>query len=155
MQWCMYKLGLQTQLNTHVFCLTQEIGTDFPHWGVSTLISWSRRMNIRWKLSLQSGLKIKKKVPNFDYFVLWKKCKFRVLCSTLDPLVLKKKKSFIEFYMIFDIVSHYARHSSEIRGLCLMKWPDKILQNLPYFIYMMKTQSCFFHFSFYATLFYP
>ena len=24
-------------------------------------------------------------------------------------------------------------HSSEIRGLCLMKWPSKMLQNLPYF----------------------
>ena len=25
------------------------------------------------------------------------------------------------------------RHSSEIRGLCLMKWPSEMLQNLPYF----------------------
>ena len=25
------------------------------------------------------------------------------------------------------------RHSSEIRGLCLMKWPSKMLQNLSYF----------------------
>ena len=41
-------------------------------------------------------------------------------------------------------------HSSEKRGLCLMKWPGEMLQNLPYFIYM-KTQSCFFHFSFRAT----
>ena len=24
-------------------------------------------------------------------------------------------------------------HSSEIRGLCLMKWPNELLQNLPYF----------------------
>ena len=29
-------------------------------------------------------------------------------------------------------------HSSEIRGLCLMKWPSKSLQNLPYF-WNMKT----------------
>ena len=36
-------------------------------------------------------------------------------------------------------------HSSEIRGLCLMKWPGETLQNLPYFM-IMKTQSCFFHF---------
>ena len=43
-------------------------------------------------------------------------------------------------------------HSSEIRGLCLMKWPSKTLQNLPYFIYM-KTQSCFSRFSFLATYF--
>ena len=26
-------------------------------------------------------------------------------------------------------------HSSEIGGLCLMKWPSEILQNLPYFMY--------------------
>ena len=45
-------------------------------------------------------------------------------------------------------------HSSEIRGLCLMKWPGETLQNLPYFIYT-KTQSCFFHFSFPATLLFP
>ena len=42
-------------------------------------------------------------------------------------------------------------HSSEIRGLCLMKCPSEMLQNLPYFIYT-KTQSWFFHFSFCATL---
>ena len=35
-----------------------------------------------------------------------------------------------------------------------MKWPGETLQNLPYFIYT-KTQSCFFHFSFRATLFFP
>ena len=33
-------------------------------------------------------------------------------------------------------------HSSEIRGLCFMKWPSKMLQNLPYFIYM-KTRYLF------------
>ena len=44
-------------------------------------------------------------------------------------------------------------HSSEIRGLCLMKCPSKMLQNLPYFIYT-KIQSCFSHFSFHVTLFF-
>ena len=39
------------------------------------------------------------------------------------------------------MVSRY--HSSEMRGLCLMKWPSKMLQNFPYFIYT-KTQCCFF-----------
>ena len=34
-------------------------------------------------------------------------------------------------------------HSSEIRGLCMMKWPCEMLQNLPYF-WKMKTQ-IFFH----------
>ena len=33
-------------------------------------------------------------------------------------------------------------HSSEIRGLCLMKSSSERLQNLPYFIYM-RTRSCF------------
>ena len=28
----------------------------------------------------------------------------------------------------------WGKHSSEIRGICLMKWPDETLQNLPYFI---------------------
>ena len=31
--WRKYNSGLKTQLNTQVFCLTQEIGTDFPRWG--------------------------------------------------------------------------------------------------------------------------
>ena len=33
-------------------------------------------------------------------------------------------------------------HSSEIRGLCLMKWPSKTLQNLPHF-WNMKTRRVF------------
>ena len=47
----------------------------------------------------------------------------------------------------------YIAHSSEKRGVCLMKSSSEMLQNLPYFIYT-KTQSCFFHFSFHATLFF-
>ena len=43
-------------------------------------------------------------------------------------------------------------HSSEIRGLCLMKWPSEMLQNLPYFC---NTYEVFFRFSFPATLFFP
>ena len=42
-------------------------------------------------------------------------------------------------------------HSSEIRGLCLMKCPNEMLQNFPYFIYT-KYQICFIRFSFHATL---
>ena len=38
--------------------------------------------------------------------------------------------------------------SSEIRGLCLMKWPSEMLQNLPY-----ENPSSFFRFSFCVTLF--
>ena len=48
--------------------------------------------------------------------------------------------------------SNISFHSSEKRGLCLMKSSSETLQNLPYFIYYMKTQSRFFHFSFHATL---
>ena len=44
-------------------------------------------------------------------------------------------------------------HSSEKRSLCLMKSFSEVLQNLPYFRYT-KTQSCCFHFSFHATLFF-
>ena len=44
--------------------------------------------------------------------------------------------------------------SSEKRGLCLMKCSSKTHQNLAYFI-NTKTQSCFLHFSFCATLFFP
>ena len=46
----------------------------------------------------------------------------------------------------------YVYHSSEIGGLCLMKRPSKILQNLPYF-YHKKIHVVFFHFSFQATSF--
>ena len=44
-------------------------------------------------------------------------------------------------------------HSSQFQGLCLMKSSSETLQNLPYFIYT-KTQSCFFRFSFRATLYF-
>ena len=53
--------------------------------------------------------------------------------------------SYSWFY--FQISCHY----SEIRGLFLMKWPSKTLQDLPYF-WNMKTQEVFC-FSFRATLF--
>ena len=38
-------------------------------------------------------------------------------------------------------------HSSEIRGLCLMKWPSETIQNLPYFMHK-KTHVVFFVFHF-------
>ena len=44
-------------------------------------------------------------------------------------------------------------HSSEIRGLCLMKSPREMLQNLLYLVYK-KTQGCFFRFSFHVMLLY-
>ena len=36
-------------------------------------------------------------------------------------------------YLLYTQYNGIAYHSSEIRGLCLMKWPCKTLQNLPYF----------------------
>ena len=45
-------------------------------------------------------------------------------------------------------------HFSQFQSLCSMKSSSKTLENLPYFIYT-KTQSCFFHFSFRATLCFP
>ena len=36
----------------------------------------------------------------------------------------------------------YVYHSSEIRGLCMMKWPSEMLQKLPYF-WNKKTQIVF------------
>ena len=55
-----------------------------------------------------------------------------------------------------EIIQHLywtTLHSSEIRSFCLIKWPCEMFQNLTYFIYT-KTQRCFFHFSFCATLFF-
>ena len=45
----------------------------------------------------------------------------------------------------------FMSHSSEIKGLCLMKWLSETLQNLPYFMYT-KTQSCFFPFFIYNAI---
>ena len=66
-------------------------------------------------------------------------------------LIREKKR---RFQFLEDAVQHQPTYSNtrEIRGLCLMKLHSKMLQNLPYFIYN-KTQSCFFHFSFHASLF--
>ena len=64
---------------------------------------------------------------------------------------MKYRKEF-ELKTTFSIKAEQ-NHSSEKSGLCLMKSSSKALQNLAYFIYT-KTQSCFFHFSFRATLFF-
>ena len=45
-------------------------------------------------------------------------------------------------------------HSTQFHGLCSTKSSSVMLQNLPYLIHT-KTQSCFFRFSFCATLFFP
>ena len=67
------------------------------------------------------------------------------LLTSTNPLIRKVK---------FIIYKNTSQHSSQNRGLFLKKCLSKMLQNLPYFLYM-KTQSCFFCFSFLATLFFP
>ena len=76
--------------------------------------------------------------------------------------ILARKVDFHSEFLFFherrnvqiSFSSHIMNHSSEIRGLCLMKSSSEMLQYLPYFIYT-KNQSCFFHFSFCATLVFP
>ena len=60
-------------------------------------------------------------------------------------------KKLLEYPLIWrkKMIRHHHQHSSVITGLYLMKSSSKMLQNLPYFIYL-KTQSCFFCFSFHA-----
>ena len=53
-----------------------------------------------------------------------------------------------------NLGSRIIRHSSEIRGLCLMKCSSKMLQNLSHF-WNTKTHIVFFRVSFRAALFSP
>ena len=49
---------------------------------------------------------------------------------------------------------YFEYHSSEKKSFCLMKWPGKTLQNLPYFIYIWKPKVAFpFFISFYYIFF--
>ena len=60
-------------------------------------------------------------------------------------------KFFSDYYNICILL---ICHSSEIRGLCLMKWPSETLQNLPYF-WNMKTHVVFFIFILCYFIFFP
>ena len=44
----------------------------------------------------------------------------------LDKTEIKKTR-------LHKVTKTMPKHSTEIRGLCLMKWPSEMLQNLPYF----------------------
>ena len=74
--------------------------------------------------------------------------------------ILSQRCAFVQKIHIFSpekrTVCYPVRrkHSYRFQGLCLTKRSSETLQNLPYFIYTI-TQSCFFHFSFRATLFFP
>ena len=52
-----------------------------------------------------------------------------------------------EFNLLYVLLHTSSVHSSEIRSLCLMKWPSEMLQNLPHF-WNMKIHVIFFVFHF-------
>ena len=56
-------------------------------------------------------------------------------CPQSNMYEAGKKESKIVFkkMVYYKIFSKTEQSSSEIRGLCLIKWPSKILQNLPHF----------------------
>ena len=81
------------------------------------------------------------------------KLRMQGACNSCPSSVVTLKNG-VQNMLQFYIPEVKIYHSSEIRDLCLMKWHGEMLQNLTYFIYT-KTQSCFFHFSFRATLFFP
>ena len=75
--------------------------------------------------------------------------------SSEDEITMKKiafqrrNSSFSE-----DPSEEVALHSSQFQCFCSTKSSSEMLQNLPYFIYYTKTQSCFIRISFGATLFF-
>ena len=54
----------------------------------------------------------------------------------------------LNYYAQFCVSSS---HYSEIRGLCLMKWPSKMLQNLAYFWNMKTRAQLYLGFSFFIS----
>ena len=82
--------------------------------------------------------------------IYWSK---KGLAENWNSVKTINKRKFFERATTLVVYNYIAIsfHSSEIRGLCLMKWPGETLQNLPYLIYA-KTQISFFLFSFCTTL---
>ena len=73
-------------------------------------------------------------------------------CPLLHQKTLLQLQSPMQYHIILcffvKMYSYYLlTHSSEIRGLCLMKCPSEILENLPY-IYHNKSHVVFFVFHF-------
>ena len=73
----------------------------------------------------------------------------------LKNIHIRQKKNHSVYKWWYDFLSHHVIswvhsllvHSSEIGGLCLMKWPSIILQNLPHFYHEKTHVVCFlFHF---------
>ena len=84
------------------------------------------------------------------------------IASSAPQFLLRYSK--IILMAAYDVGQHiylaqkksYSRHSSEIKGLCLMKFSSEMLQNLPYFRNMnSEYPRNFFRSSFRATLFFP
>ena len=72
---------------------------------------------------LVSLLPLDKKISIVDKFP-------RHFLSSLRELLSTSLDSLME--QVLNLIIEGAYHSSEMGGLCLMKWPNKILQNLPY-----------------------
>ena len=75
-----------------------------------------------------------------------------ILNYTIAHLIirLKARNNWKKTTLWFQFLNYQksediSMHSSEMRGLCLMKWPSEMLQNLPYF-WNMKTHVCSFFF---------
>ena len=71
---------------------------------------------------------------------IWRRIRFRWRISLFFQLKIKQVAQQLDTNSKVLSVCLFVGHSSEIRGLCLMKWSGNTLQNMPFFIYMyMKT----------------
>ena len=76
------------------------------------------------------------------------------LCNLEKILVGIFEQQYVPFFQPKNFENVLTTHTPpNFLGLCSMKSSSKTLKNLPYFMHM-KTQSCFFHFSFRATLYF-
>ena len=66
------------------------------------------------------------------FFKVFKKITIQIVIgpNNLKENCVEKLRNYIAKKYIF---SRTFMHSSEMRGMCIMKWPSKMLQNLPYF----------------------
>ena len=89
-----------------------------------------------WSVSLEYFIKHKPLISEE-----WCKYIFSIQNLIRNVSILHPQKYLVEFCCVhhqlqcyeFGLFSLLKLHSSEIRGLCLMKWPSERLQNLPYF----------------------
>ena len=101
------------------------------------------------KLGTQMNRELREEIGEGGKYVIvldWLKPQTKHVCN-----LAKKLNMLLECQMHFVLNVFF--HSSQFQSLCLTKSSNETLQNLPYFIYT-KTQSCFFRFSFRATLYF-